>query len=464
MASREVSAIMKQGFISNPSLSPSRTTALSKPSSPKPPPPRPPNDSTRLSHSLLDMISDEQNCETRRVQEEPRRKYHARVAKILTDFKNSVEPGDVKLSLVGRSGYAVTMDVHKKVLSEKSSFFMDRIKSQSESHTVEISECDDVEVFVETVVLMHCEDLKNKLIGENVFKVLALLKVSSAITFEEGIKSCLEYLEAVPWSEDEEESVVSCIEKLDLPGSMVNSVLQRVSSSEPFTSTSITNDIFLKLLTGSLQAKDDKARREMKSVIFRLIREEADHDVSKDSLYNVSSLLILCLSEITSNMINPGDLIGETAREASNLLWDILIEKNICDEFVQLWADQKELANLHSKILRFGKGKIVVKRETRFSVLKTWLEAMYDDFVWMRRASSRSMDWKVVEDGLSKMILTLSLRQQQVILMKWFDRFMSKGDECPNVERAFEVWWRRAFIRQVIVEPRDASQVQITLY
>lgn len=304
--------------------------------------------------------------------------------------------------------------------------------------------------------------------------------------FKKGIKSCLEYLEAVPWSEDEEQTVVSCIEKLDLPGSTATLVLQRVSSSEPSTSTRITNHIFLKLLTGVLQAKDDKARREMISVIFRLIREEADHDVPKDTLNSLCHRcllsLILCLSEVTSHMNDPGDLIGEIAREAGNLLWivDILIEKKICDEFVKLWAEQKALANLHSKIpamyrheiskttaqicVGIGKGKILVKRETRFSVLKTWLEALYDDFGWMRRASSRSVDWKTVEDGLSQMILTLSLRQQQVILMKWFDRFISKGDECPNVQRAFEVWWRRAFIRQVMVEPPNASQLQITFY
>ncbi|CAA7036754.1 unnamed protein product [Microthlaspi erraticum] len=117
--SREVSTMIKQGFISDPSLSfsPSRTTSLSKPAIASPPPS--PNDSTRSRHSnptLLDMISDEHNRETRRYQDEPRREYHARVAKILTDFKNAVGPGDAKLTVVGREGYRdrVTMDVHKK--------------------------------------------------------------------------------------------------------------------------------------------------------------------------------------------------------------------------------------------------------------------------------------------------------------------------------------------------------------
>ncbi|KAB1223544.1 hypothetical protein CJ030_MR2G011231 [Morella rubra] len=44
--------------------------------------------------------------------------------------------------------------------------------------------------------------------------------------------------------------------------------------------------------------------------------------------------------------------MGEIAREADNMQWivDILIDKKVGDEFVKLWADQKELAVLHSKI------------------------------------------------------------------------------------------------------------------
>ncbi|XP_010520319.1 PREDICTED: BTB/POZ domain-containing protein At5g60050 [Tarenaya hassleriana] len=503
MASREVSTMIKQGFISDPSLafSPSRTTALSKISSPtaSPPPPPPPNESTRPSHSnltLFEMMSEEHNRESKTL-DESRKKSHARVAKILTDFKNGIVyayglgPGDVRLTVVGRDGYRVTMDVHRRVLSEKSRFFMEKMSSRKEkgvSHMVEISECDDVEVYVETVVLMYCDDLKKRLVGENVCKILALLKVSAAIMFDEGVMSCLEYLEAVPWTEEEEEMVVSCLGELDLPD-LVTSILQRVSSESSTSSSSRTDDIYLQLLTGVLQAKDDKARREMKSLIYRLLREESDHDVSKNILYSLChrclTSLVLCLSEATSQMNDPGKdrgvLMREIAREADNLVWvvDILIEKKFCEDFVKLWADQKELADLHSKIptmyrheisritalicVGIGKGRILVNREARFSVLNTWLEALYDDFGWMRRASSRSLDRKVVEEGLSQTILTLSLRQQQVILMKWFDRFLSKGDDCPNVQRAFEVWWRRAFVRQVVTEA-DASQLQITLY
>ncbi|OMO67576.1 hypothetical protein CCACVL1_20435 [Corchorus capsularis] len=512
MASREVSAMIKQGFISDPtislSFSPSRTTPtvtlsrLYSPTSSPPPPPPPPTTTatTELTRStqnptLFEMMSEEHFRDAKSI-DESRRKMNSKVSKSLTELKIfsmnnlGLGSGDVRLTVVSRDGYRVSMDVHKRVLSEKSKYFAERLSQRREkgtSHTVEISEIDDLEVYVEIVVLMYSDDMKKRLIGEDVNRILALLKVSAEIMFDAGISACLEYLEAVPWSEEEEEKVIAHLSQLELHSS--TEVLQRVSS-EPSTSAR-PDDVFLQLLSGVLLAKDDKARREMKNLISRLLREDSFDDdnrldVSKDTLYHLChrclSSLVLCLSEATGmddSRRDRGVLMAEIAREADNLQWivDILIEKRMANDFVKLWADQRELAALHSKIptmyrheisritaqlcIAIGRGNILVPKDSRFSLLSTWLEALYEDFGWMRRAS-RSVDKKLVEDGLSQTILTLSLRQQQIILLSWFNRFLNKGDDCPNIQRAFEVWWRRAFIKQY-GDMHDGSQLQITV-
>uniref|UniRef100_A0A5B7B614 BTB/POZ domain-containing protein n=1 Tax=Davidia involucrata TaxID=16924 RepID=A0A5B7B614_DAVIN len=177
------------------------------------------------------------------------------------------------------------MDVHRRVLADQSRFFAEKLRRDGAavSHLVEICHCDDVEVYVETVLLMYYDDLKRRLMGKDVSKVLGLLKVSAAIKFDAGIMSCLEYLEAVPWSEEEEEKVISHLAQLQLHES-VTEVLQRVSA-EPSTS-SRADDIFLRLLTGVLQAKDVKALREMKTSISRLLREDtSQHDNYSNRLY-----------------------------------------------------------------------------------------------------------------------------------------------------------------------------------
>ncbi|XP_062081956.1 BTB/POZ domain-containing protein At5g60050 [Humulus lupulus] len=516
LKSREVSAMLKQGFISDSTLSFSPSRSISRLYSPSsspssktlcspPPPPFSAPSPNSLSQTqmtrpasqnqtLYDMMNDEQHRESK-LSDDKRRKLQERVAKLLehAPFRNpnwgGLVSGDVRLTVVARDGFKVSMDVHKSVLASKSRFFAEKLRrDRGVSHSVEISDCDDVDVYVEAVVLMYYEDLKKRLMGEEVSKVLGLLKVCSAIMFDMGIATCLEYLEAVPWSEDEEEKVISNLSLLHLDET-ASEVLVRVSS-EPSTSTQ-TDDILMQLLTGVLQAKDDKARREMKVVISRLLREDAPNncsrlDISKDTLYHLChkciSSLVLCLSEATSldeTRRDRGVVMSEIAREAGNIQWivEILVDKKMADEFVKLWADQKELALLHSKIptmyrheisritaqlcVAIGRGHILVPKDTRSSLLSTWLEALYEDFGWMRRAC-RSVDKKLVEDGLGQTILTLPLPQQQAILLNWFDRFLNKGDDCPNMQKAFEIWWRRAFIRECAPDQNN-SQLQITV-
>ncbi|KAL1545194.1 hypothetical protein AAHA92_21943 [Salvia divinorum] len=397
-------------------------------------------------------------------------------------------PGDVRLTVVGRTNFdaapfRVTVDVHRRVLAAKSRFFSDKLRL-SGTLSVEILECNDVAIYVEAVVLMYSAELqlKSKLLGMEVSKILALLKICSAIMFEEGIRACLEYLEAVPWSEGEEESVVSHLNQLQIDCSRLDTVLHRVIAN-PSTSSRAEN-VFLKLSLGVLQAKDDKARREMKGLISRLLKEDCNGnglhiglDISRDILYQLChrclGSLVLCLSGTTGfdSKQDRGAIMAEISREADNMQWilGILIDRKVGEEFVDLWADQKELAVLHSKIptmygheiskitaqlcISIGRGQILVPKEIRFSLLSTWLEPLYDDFGWMRMGG-KSIDRKLIEEGLSQTILTLPLPQQQSVLLKWFDRFVNMGDDCPNIQRAFEIWWRRAFVKQYAIESK----------
>ncbi|KAJ4971730.1 hypothetical protein NE237_004829 [Protea cynaroides] len=341
LKSREVSVMIKQGFIPDPSLClfPSKmvsrvspSSSPSKPSSNNPSPPPAFSDKLKSSPTLFEMMSESKRADDKRheVQE--------RVSRILAEAPfnnlNSGTVGDVKLTVSSKEGFRVSMNVHRRVLAGRSRFFAEKLgQDVAVSHSVEICDCDDVEVYVETLIMMYSDDLKKRLMNEEVRKVLSLLKVSAAIKFDAGIESCLEYLEAVPWSEDEEEKVISHLTQLQLHDS-VTEVLQRISV-EP-TSSAQSDEIFMRLLTSVLQAKDDKARREMKTLIAGLLREDTTvHTASVDE-----------------SRRDRGALMGEIAREADNMEWiaGILIEKKMADEFVRLWADQKELAILHSRI------------------------------------------------------------------------------------------------------------------
>ncbi|KAH9326043.1 hypothetical protein KI387_006221, partial [Taxus chinensis] len=375
---------------------------------------------------------------------------------------NDAESSDVKLTLSSKDGLSVALNVHRQILVAHSRFFAaklsDRWSKQQHSlpHMVEISDCDELEIYIETLRLMYCTDLKRRLMKENVSKVLGILKVSAAIVFDAGMLSCLEYLEAVPWTEEEEEKVSALLAQLQLESIGAGEVLKRISTEG--SNVGGSEDVLVKLLQLVLKGTDEKARREIKALVSKMLRENASQsrnsfDVSKDSLYQACNT---CLDSLVHHFMQAsstdfmekasevrGLIVNQIAREADNLHWlvDILIDRKIADDFVRMWANQAELAALHSKIPTMYR-----------------YEPLFSDFGWMRRAC-KSLDRKVVEDGISQTILTLPLRQQQNILLNWFDQFLSNGDDCPNLQRAFEVWWRRTYVRPYVEANQNEQQL-----
>ncbi|PIN03996.1 hypothetical protein CDL12_23470 [Handroanthus impetiginosus] len=388
---------------------------------------------------------------------------------------NDAVSGDVKLTLSSKDGINISISVHRQILVAHSRFFALKlnekwVKQQRSSgpYIVEIADCDDIEVYIETLRLMYCKDLRKKLMKEDVPRVLGILKVSAAIGFDAGVLSCLEYLEAAPWAEDEEEKVASLLSELRLEGVGASEVLKRVSLD--VTAGEDVNDneeVLVKLLQVVLEGKDEKARREMKTLVTKMLRENSSHnDLRKESLYSACDG---CLKLLRHHFLKAAELdmmeVVQIARQADNLHWllDILIDRQIAEDFLRTWASETELSEAHSKVpaihryeisrvtarlfVGIGKGQLLASKEARCMLLQTWLVPFYDDFGWMRRAS-KGLDRHLIEDGLSNTILTLPMAWQQDILLSWFDRFVNSGDDCPNIQRGFEVWWRRAFWRR----------------
>ncbi|KAL3499312.1 hypothetical protein ACH5RR_038405 [Cinchona calisaya] len=389
---------------------------------------------------------------------------------------NDSDSGDVKLTLSSKDGLHVSMDVHRQILVGNSRFFAEKLSEKwvrqqrnAGPFVVEIADCDDIEVYIETLKLMYCKDLRKKLTKEDVCRVLGILKVSAAIGFDAGVLSCLEFLEAAPWAEDEEEKVATLLSELHLEGLGAGEVLKRVSLdvTAGMEDGNDNEEVLLKLIHVVLEGKDEKARREMKGLVSKMLRENsAQNDLRKESLYSACDG---CLQSLRHYFLKvaEGDLRDacQIARQADNLHWilDILIDRLIAEDFLKTWASQSELSEAHSKVpaihryevsrvtarlfVGIGKGQLLASKDARCLLLQTWLVPFYEDFGWMRMAS-KGLDRHLIEDGLCNTILTLPMARQQEILMFWFDRFLNSGEDCPNIRRGFEVWWRRAFWRR----------------
>ncbi|TKY60652.1 BTB/POZ domain-containing protein [Spatholobus suberectus] len=476
----------------------------------------PPPDKTRSSPTLFEMMASEPDVHHRPTQIPPNNAAAAAASSVhkpqildrqaltmqrISELLGSRSPGnqfndavssDIKLTLSSKDGISVSMNVHRQILVAHSRFFAvklsDRWTKQQQQRSpvpyeVEIADCDDVEVYIETLRLMYCKDLRKKLMREDVSRVLGILKVSAAIGFDAGVLSCLEYLEAAPWAEDEEEKVASLLSELRLEAVGAGEVLKRVSTDVVANGNeegSDNEEVLLKLIRVVLEGKDEKARREMKGLVSKMLRENSSqNDLRKESLYLACDD---CLQLLRRHFLQAAasDLqdVSQIARQADNLHWilDILVDRQIAEDFLKTWASQSDLAEAHSKVpavhrfevsrvtarlfVGIGKGQLLASKDVRCLLLKTWLVPFYDDFGWMRRAS-KGLDRHLIEDGLSNTILTLPLSCQQEILLAWFNRFLNSGEDCPNIQRGFEVWWRRAFWKRNGEQERT-RQLRIT--
>ncbi|KAG8384505.1 hypothetical protein BUALT_Bualt04G0124900 [Buddleja alternifolia] len=400
------------------------------------------------------------------------------------------EPGtsDLKVILLGKQGVTVKLSVHRNVLVENSGFFANRIlEEQPVFPCLEIDDCDDVEMYVETIGFMYCKELKQRLIKQSVSRVLRIVKVAETLGFTTCIQSCLEYLEAVPWvGEEEEEKVVSTILRLKAEGIGVKPLLKRVSSNIPKP----PKDTISHILELVLKSNEEKGRREMKSIVLKLLRENNSLSTSSASSDLCNEIYTSCRSSLNSmlslfrqaaepehvdtHIDTREPVVKLLSLEADNLLWliDILADRQAADEFAVIWSSQQELASLHTKLpivtryhvstitarlfVGIGRGEILPCKDTRLLLLQTWLEALINDYGWLRHGC-RSFDRTVVEEGIGRTILTVPLEDQQSILLSWLGSFLKAGDNCPNLQKAFEVWWRRTFIRPFI-EPGNVLQ------
>ncbi|GJN24403.1 hypothetical protein PR202_gb12141 [Eleusine coracana subsp. coracana] len=342
---------------------------------------------------------------------------------------------DLKVVLYGKEGVAVKMIVHKNILAENSTLFADRISRQSPVSCIEVPDCEDVEIYVETVGLMYCKDVKQRLMKQNVARVLRILKVAELLGFHACITSCLDYLEAAPWVGEEEENVVSSIRQLNSESYRVNPLLKRVTSDIK----SPPNDTLARIIELVLKSSEDRGRREMKSLVLKLLKE--NNICAKSSVDSCVTTLYSCCRDCLESLLtlfrqasspefaeqssdNKESIFRKITLEADNLLWlaEILSDRNAADELTVIWPGNASWPNCTARYQ---------------SCTGTW---------WLQHGC-RSFDRKAVEDGIGQTILTLPLEDQQAVLLAWLGRFLKVGDSCPNLQRAFEVWWRRTFVR-----------------
>ncbi|WVZ62636.1 hypothetical protein U9M48_012356 [Paspalum notatum var. saurae] len=305
--------------------------------------------------------------------------------------------------------------------------------------------------------------------------------VCSSIMFSRGIRSCLTYIEAVPWNENEEEKLKNLLARFTFDDAISQDILARLRPH----SWKSSDDLTVQLIQSVTSSTNTGARKDMQSLVNGLLSKSSVYQkdssgLNKDSLYQICYSCLESLVDLFEEATEPTyhicqavvvrgskPLIERVSSQTENLNWllDILVNNDIAEDFVELWAKQDRLISMHeqaSAMIRYelsrisagvfialGKGKVQCRGEVRSLLFDGWFSIMLLDFGWLQRCS-KGLDLRSLEENLGRGLLTLPLRQQQCFFEEWFQFYATKGGECPNLIRAFQVWWRRSFIRSSV--------------
>lgn len=387
---------------------------------------------------------------------------------------------DVRLSLKGKNGSGcLVLELNSKVLGENSSLFDGLIRDSKKSGgfcRIEVPDVENLGVFRETIELMFEDDITKKLIKIGAFRAIEILEVSASIKFKRGVLSCLKYLEAVPWTEEEEEKLRRVFNRFKFDDATSNEIFSRLNLND---CNAPKQKLARQIVRSITNCSNAKARNELKFMVKGLLSKssvyEKDYlDITKEDLYSICqcclSSLVTLFQEATDtaevsckrNLEKP--MIESISWQVENINWllEILLDRQIAEDFVDLWANKKDLLEMHQKaspmvryelsrvsavlFVAMGTRKLQCQAESRFMLLNSWFSPMLLDFGWLQRCR-KGLNVRELEEAMGQTLLTLPLKQQDALFMEWFRCFSKHGTECPNLSKAFQIWWRRSFLR-----------------
>ncbi|TVU51267.1 hypothetical protein EJB05_02678, partial [Eragrostis curvula] len=390
----------------------------------------------------------------------------------------AVEKATLRLRLVDK-GVVMEVDEVERVRRE-SKAVRQALRGGGGGGEVAVEGRVEVEAFREAVEMMLEDEDEaasmRRLARGGVARAINVLGVSFSLMFDRGVNSCLKYLEAVPWDEPEEERIKSLLSQHSSYEAASRNLLARL---QPQQSTS-SAELVIELIDSITMGTNNNARKELRGLVNSILSNtsiyiKGDKELDKESIYCICHSCLKCLMglfEESSDLVHADQTIisvgkGSLERiykqvEDLNWLLQILIDRQIGEEFVDLWANEKTLSNMHERMspmiryelsrisstifIAMGSGKLRCTGDKRFSIFQAWFRPMLVDFGWLKRYP-KGLNINTLEEGIGQALLTLTLKQQQVLFMEWFEAFSEQGRECPNLMRAFQVWWRRSFVR-----------------
>ncbi|KAI7725802.1 hypothetical protein M8C21_013973 [Ambrosia artemisiifolia] len=376
---------------------------------------------------------------------------------------------------------------HSHILIKKSKYFADRLSdSWPTCQILDSRNCVEVHCqehdFDHHITVLRFFYLSNGCsvtdMCPGVTNTLGILQVAVNLGCPEIITTCVDYLEASPWEEAEEEEILKIIPGMGL---LAEPILGRL---QPVNQTTIVK-IFLSAIMFATSALPptvvDLKTSAQEQIEYMLTEDDdaplltADEDIKPKVRQSFKGLL-----SRFNNTVKSACDTGEMHKFQSFLVdmsWacQILAKLELLKDFVENWVDASEnivkvidqisqsqhedtletkikVIEITSKVLEaIGYGTVILPTVKRLQMVKTWLpfvrilkplvESLATDENDCSVVKIDGEIWQSLESAFVSIILALPSGEQAEILSEWL---ANKHVRYPDLTEAFEVWCYRS--------------------
>lgn len=397
---------------------------------------------------------------------------------------------DVVVRLRTEEGRDDWVYCHSHILVDKSKYFAERLSDNwptcqilDSRNCVEVY-CEESDFDYHVNVLRLSYVMMDGSVADmwhGVRNAIGILQVAVKLGCPQIITACVEYLEAVPWEESEEEEILKIIPSM---GSLVEPILARLQP--------VNHSAILKIFLSALQLAtlsppchmNDLKTSAQEQLEYMLTEDDdapllsADEVIKIEVLQSVKRMFMRFKNLVESLLCGEQESVSRTEElqlfqlYATDLSWacQILAKLECVKDFVYSWMELSEtiikvvhLANpvletklkvleVTAKVIEaIGFGTVVLPATKRFHMVKVWLPFVRvvkplidrvstdDDNHLMIKGDSEV--WQSLESSFVSLILTLPSGDQAHILTQWLS---CEHVQYPDLTEAFEVWCYRS--------------------
>lgn len=332
--------------------------------------------------------------------------------------------------------------------------------------------------------LLYVDDLSIAI--QSPSAAISILPVALKLIFEDCVKQCVRFLEAVPWSEEEEATILNLVPFLSEEES--KELLSRVSTSR--SNSDSCEQMLHNLLLSVKQNHPNMAP--VKAFVAKLLREFSSKESARRVLENAFTANLKLVRDSMEEYSSPAFRGDHNETEAiqrlslhaaltngKHLLWLVerMIELRVADVAVKEWSEQGAFAadlqwafrddawrnivpGLPTVMLKctsklasaVAAGSILVARQVRMKLVKDWLPVL---IVCKDNMSPVLPSHKLIvhspktlylelEETFLRIISTLPMDDAQELLQQCLSFSTRDSEDCPHLITAFNTWFRRA--------------------